>query len=654
MSEHSKRGYAWDSMRDKIIGLGEESTRKSYYPELQQRIRELHESEARFRAIFDCANDAIFVHDAETGKILAVNNRMCELYGYTQAEMVGADVGMISSGEPPYTTDYAIELIRRAATGEPQVIEWRCRKKSGELFWVEVSLRRANIEGFGQIIAVARDITDRLQAEQALRKSEARFRNLFELAGDELLLIANDGRIIEANRSACNDLGYSHDELLKLTTLDIVVGHTREDVVRNRQILQKEDAITVESYQRRKDGSTYPVEGRLNLLEYGDQTLVLAVVRDITERKRSEEAIQRRSRQLEVLSKTSRRLNAVLETPVILHEMVKSALEVCGAQSGISGQFVDGKIVLRDYQCDGEAISVDYQFGPGYGVSGRMIQTRMPYVSNDAEHDPFIVRDMQQELHIYNLAGVPIISRSGEMLGCLEIYNTRGHRPFDDIDVTMLEGLAASAAVALDNAQMITERQQAEEDRRILEQQVEKQKRQFYKDTIFSVTGGRLDICEKDELTPYLQHAESRTEVNSAAEVSSARHAVERFLRSHQLGGDRLDAFMVGVGEAITNAIKHGKEGIVYAGERNGCVWVGIEDHGTGIDSLVLPKAVLLWGYSTKPSMGLGYSVMLEVADRIHLKTDKSGTTIILEKNVHEKIFEMSLNDLPDTWENIK
>jgi cobalamin-dependent methionine synthase I len=72
----------WKSLRDKIIGLGEASTRKSYYPELQRRLAELKESEARFRTIYDSVNDAISVHDASTGEIVDVNQRLRELFGY--------------------------------------------------------------------------------------------------------------------------------------------------------------------------------------------------------------------------------------------------------------------------------------------------------------------------------------------------------------------------------------------------------------------------------------------------------------------------------------------------------------------------------------------------------------------------------------------
>jgi anti-sigma regulatory factor (Ser/Thr protein kinase) len=196
----------------------------------------------------------------------------------------------------------------------------------------------------------------------------------------------------------------------------------------------------------------------------------------------------------------------------------------------------------------------------------------------------------------------------------------------------------------------ITERKRAEEERRALEQHMEDQKRSFYRDTILSVTDGKLDICDDREVAPYISSSQVRIDVDSAKEVSVARRGVEEFLREHGLDGDRLNAFMIGVGEAITNAVKHGTKGTVYANTLDGTMWVGIADNGPGIESLILPRAVLLKGFSTKPSLGLGYCVMLDVADRIHLKTDENGTVVILEKQLQE-VSELALWDLPDTWD---
>ena len=128
----------------------------------------LLESEDRFRTIFDSVNDAIFIHDIGTGAILNVNNTACNMYGYTREELRRLDVQTISMGEAPYTQEDAIEWIKKAAAGQPQLFEWRAKHKSGYLFWEEVSMKSAVIGGHERMLVVVRDITERKHLEERM------------------------------------------------------------------------------------------------------------------------------------------------------------------------------------------------------------------------------------------------------------------------------------------------------------------------------------------------------------------------------------------------------------------------------------------------------------------------------------------------------
>ncbi|MDH7600909.1 MAG: ATP-binding protein, partial [Armatimonadota bacterium] len=139
---------------------------------------------------------------------------------------------------------------------------------------------------------------------------------------------------------------------------------------------------------------------------------------------------------------------------------------------------------------------------------------------------------------------------------------------------------------------------------------------------------------EPREINSYICRARLRLEVRQPSEVSVARREAQTYCQQAGLFGERLESFMIGVGEAITNALKHAHGGRVYVGKTSECVWVGVADRGPGISSLILPKATLQRGYSTKPSLGMGYTIMLNVADRVLLKTGKRGTTIILMQNI--------------------
>jgi len=134
----------------------------------QKAEQALKESETNYRAIFHGVNDAIFIHDRESGTVIEVNERMCEMYGVTPEEARTLTANDLSANEPPYNEEAALEWIREAAAGVPQRFEWRARDKAGRIFWVEISLRCILLGGKERVLALVQDITDRKRAEQAL------------------------------------------------------------------------------------------------------------------------------------------------------------------------------------------------------------------------------------------------------------------------------------------------------------------------------------------------------------------------------------------------------------------------------------------------------------------------------------------------------
>ena len=137
-------------------------------------------SEQNYREIFNATNEAIFLHETNTGGILDVNDAMLRLYGYgSKAEALTGNLQSLSANDPPYTQADAQRHIRRALEAGPQVFEWLARKKNGDRFWAEVSLRSSQIGGEGRILAVVRDATERKRADQLLIESEQRYHDLF-------------------------------------------------------------------------------------------------------------------------------------------------------------------------------------------------------------------------------------------------------------------------------------------------------------------------------------------------------------------------------------------------------------------------------------------------------------------------------------------
>jgi GAF domain-containing protein len=136
--------------------------------------------------------------------------------------------------------------------------------------------------------------------------------------------------------------------------------------------------------------------------------------------------------------------------------LIASAMELVGAEGGMAGLSIDKKMVFTEYNKEGKVFPVKYSFERGEGISGWVAETMRPYYTNDAARDPHVLQDVRRDVSFYNVAAAPIISRKGVLLGCFEIYNKLEKHPFDVLDMFMLHGLAASAAVALENAEIMS------------------------------------------------------------------------------------------------------------------------------------------------------------------------------------------------------
>ncbi len=161
---------------------------------------ELQESEQKYREIFDATNDAILLHDAETGYVLDVNDATLRMHGYESKEEL-----FLHQAEHLFTKDSrcswaeAQERIRKAVKEGPQVFEWVNRKKSGEPFWVEVSLRSSNVAGKGRVLAVVREVTERKNTQAALRQAEASKKAVLDSVTSHIAVLDRNGVIVAVN-----------------------------------------------------------------------------------------------------------------------------------------------------------------------------------------------------------------------------------------------------------------------------------------------------------------------------------------------------------------------------------------------------------------------------------------------------------------------
>jgi PAS domain S-box-containing protein len=270
----------------------------------------LRASEASYRAIFEASEDAIFVHDMDTGAILDVNRKACKAYGYSKAEIRKVDLGMLSSGVPPYTREEAEKLMGRAIVGERLRFAWHRKNRDGSLHWDEVFLRRASIGGHDRILAFNREITARKEAEEKLRASETQYRKanrrlresetfMSAIVENALLGIAvgNAEGIVEFNPAAVEMFGYAKHEAMghNLAELIIPPAHRKAHVEGLAYYLRTGESVLgkrLECSALRADGSEFPAEISMSVNRVGDTNYFTAFIADLTEKQAAEDALR--------------------------------------------------------------------------------------------------------------------------------------------------------------------------------------------------------------------------------------------------------------------------------------------------------------------------------------------------------------------------
>jgi two-component system sensor histidine kinase/response regulator len=254
----------------------------------------LRASEERYRVLAENATDIILRFSPETG--LRYISPACRLLaGYEPDELIGR-----------YAADFvhpddAAELARiRAATlGSAGIhtASFRIRRKDGGYVWVEITSRsvRSPDGAMQEIVAVARDISERRKSEEALRRSEQHFRSLIENSLDMITIVNVDGTIRYENVSVERTLGYPADERIGTSALDQIHPEDLPGVVEafRRTMEHPDPGLSSEFRVRHKDGSWRIVEARgSNLFDGSGITGVVVNSRDITERRNAEEALR--------------------------------------------------------------------------------------------------------------------------------------------------------------------------------------------------------------------------------------------------------------------------------------------------------------------------------------------------------------------------
>lgn len=306
---------------------------------------ELRKSEARYRRFAEELPLGIVI--TQEGRIKYVNPATVEMIGYGGDELLGSFfLPFVDEADRPWM----MELHQRRMKGEniesPYLV--RMVRKDGAVRQWQIHTSTIEWDGHLSALGIVADITERKQAEEELRvalaaqneaqrraqNSELRYKTLIQHAADAVFVFDFEARFIEVNQQACDSLGYTRDELLGMGVIDVVPGFDLASRQPMWQKLEVGQPYSLTSAHRRKDGSLFPVELRIAVLEIEDQKLMMALVSDITARVDAEEQLRNSFRLLEGKELAKTRFLAAaghdLRQPVAAANLFVDALKLTG------------------------------------------------------------------------------------------------------------------------------------------------------------------------------------------------------------------------------------------------------------------------------------------------------------------------------------
>ncbi|TKB92268.1 MAG: PAS domain S-box protein [Nitrospira sp.] len=260
--------------------------------ERKQAEQALRESEERFSKAFRTSPHPIGITEAATGRCIEVNDACLDVFGFRREEVIG-NTTLILGIWP--NLEERVRVIERLKAGQPvRNMEFVLKAKSGALRYFLTSADLAELNGTLCVVTVANDITERKQAEEALRMSEERFAKAFQASPHPVVISELDsGRVIDANDAACQLFAYRKEEVVGHTTQEIGIWPSTEARDRYLELLKHQRSVrNVEVTLRSKSGEERQCVLSSELIELNGKQCSVTVGDDITESKRLERALR--------------------------------------------------------------------------------------------------------------------------------------------------------------------------------------------------------------------------------------------------------------------------------------------------------------------------------------------------------------------------
>lgn len=310
---------------DRTTELVEANKRLKQEISLRKKVEEdLRKSEGRLKFAVDNTDQGLWEWDIVSGAI-TVNENWYHIIGYRPGEIV-IDFEWWGKNIHPESLIVFDKVLKDHLEGRQKYyeLEYQIKNKSNEWQWI---WERGVCVAYGaqneplKIIGTVRDITEKKQTENALKKSEKKYRQLFSAISDAIMVFDSKTRdFVDVNEAVTSMYGYSKDEFLKLNHRDITAEPEESDQSIYQTIQGKVLSIPLR-YHKRKDGSTFPVEITSGTFEIADQQVIFGVIKDISKRKNAENELKKLNETLE--SKVKERTFELEELNTALKVLLK-------------------------------------------------------------------------------------------------------------------------------------------------------------------------------------------------------------------------------------------------------------------------------------------------------------------------------------------